>query len=208
MRTPGVYTRELQLTTHVLKPIMGNAPLPVWRNGRRSRLKICRPQKRAGSSPATGTISPGTEDTILPLFFCFIDSCFLNTIRLQEYESLSHLSEMEQLEEMDSLLASLPKFPLELTLDELGDFRIVPAFTSVFESAYYALAQFVATGSEVPLRDGGRTPLQVCASCGKMYYKSENRQKYCDEIECKKERNRRKANRYAAKMREQRSVES
>lgn len=147
------------------------------------------------------------EDTEILLLFRdirdgnSIDSRFLNTIRLQEYESLSQLSEMEQLEEMDSLLASLPKFPLELTLDELGDFRIVPAFTNVFESAYYALAQFVATGSEVPLRDGGRTPLQVCASCGKIYYKSGNRQKYCDEIECKKERNRRKANRYAAKQR-------
>ena len=29
---------------------------PEWRNGRRSRLKICRWQQRAGSSPASGTI--------------------------------------------------------------------------------------------------------------------------------------------------------
>src|SRR5206468_5354607 len=31
-------------------------PPPVWRNGRRTGLKILGPQGRAGSSPATGTI--------------------------------------------------------------------------------------------------------------------------------------------------------
>jgi hypothetical protein len=29
--------------------------VPVWRNGRRTGLKILGPQGRAGSSPATGT---------------------------------------------------------------------------------------------------------------------------------------------------------
>ena len=32
--------------------------LPLWRNGRRGRLKICWPQGRAGSSPARGTTFP------------------------------------------------------------------------------------------------------------------------------------------------------
>ena len=31
--------------------------LPEWRNGRRSRLKICRPQGHEGSSPPSGTTS-------------------------------------------------------------------------------------------------------------------------------------------------------
>ena len=30
--------------------------VPVWRNGRRYRLKICCPFGRGGSSPSTGTI--------------------------------------------------------------------------------------------------------------------------------------------------------
>jgi hypothetical protein len=30
-------------------------PVPVWRNGRRDRLKICFPQGSGGSSPSTGT---------------------------------------------------------------------------------------------------------------------------------------------------------
>src|ERR1700743_2650808 len=30
-------------------------PVPLWRNGRRGRLKICCPHGRAGSSPARGT---------------------------------------------------------------------------------------------------------------------------------------------------------
>ena len=32
-----------------------DALLPVWRNGRRDRLKICFPQGSGGSSPSTGT---------------------------------------------------------------------------------------------------------------------------------------------------------
>ena len=32
-----------------------NAPTPEWRNGRRSRLKICRGQPRGGSTPPSGT---------------------------------------------------------------------------------------------------------------------------------------------------------
>jgi len=46
----------------------------------------------------------------------------------------------------------------------------------VFDAAYFALAHFVATGYDVPLREYGKTPLQVCSACGKIYYKSGNRQ--------------------------------
>lgn len=105
-----------------------------------------------------------------------IDDVLLNTTKLQEYKSLTELSEMEQLEQMDSILAGFPEFPLRLSLDELGDFRIIHNFTSVFDAAYFALARFVATGYDVPLREYGKTPLQVCSACGKIYYKSGNRQ--------------------------------
>ena len=38
-----------------------NALLPVWRNGRRDRLKICFPQGSGGSSPSTGTTFENRE---------------------------------------------------------------------------------------------------------------------------------------------------
>ena len=64
---------------------------------------------------------------------------------------------------------------------------ILPGFTSVFDAAYYALARFVATQPEVPTKeDGGKTPLGICESCGKIFFKNGNRQKYCDDPECKK----------------------
>ena len=42
---------------------------PVWRNGRRGRLKICLWQHSAGSSPATGIKSP-----VITGLFCYIGS--------------------------------------------------------------------------------------------------------------------------------------
>lgn len=43
--------------------------LPVWRNGRRDRLKICFPQGSGGSSPSTGTTLKNREKSR----FCFSD---------------------------------------------------------------------------------------------------------------------------------------
>ena len=50
---------------------------PVWRNGRRSRLKICRGQPRAGSSPATGI-----QKQHLKLLFRSFRCCFIYIHRL------------------------------------------------------------------------------------------------------------------------------
>lgn len=114
--------------------------------------------------------------------------------RVWEYANIASLPEMQLLYKLDNFLSELPKFPLELTLDEVGELKILLGFTSVFDAAYYALARFVATQPEVPTKeDGGKTPLGICESCGKIFFKNGNRQKYCDDPECKKERNRRKA---------------
>lgn len=48
-----------------------NALLPVWRNGRRDRLKICFPQGSGGSSPSTGTTFKNREAS---RFFYFPES--------------------------------------------------------------------------------------------------------------------------------------
>ena len=114
--------------------------------------------------------------------------------RIQGYADIASLTEMQLLYRLDNFLSELPKFPLELTLDDVGEMKILPGFTSVFDAAYYALARFVATQPEVPTKeDGGKTPLGICESCGKIFFKNGNRQKYCDDPECKKERNRRKS---------------
>ena len=125
--------------------------------------------------------------------------------RIQEYADIATLPEMQLLYKLDNFLSELPKFPLELTLDEVGELKILPGFTSVFDAAYYALARFVASQPEVPTKeDGGKTPLGICESCGKIFFKNGNRQKYCDDPECKKERNRRKSRTaYLKKLKEQ-----
>lgn len=125
--------------------------------------------------------------------------------RVQEYADISSLTEMQLLYRLDNFLSELPKFPLELTLDDVGEMKILPGFTSVFDAAYYALARFVATQPEVPTKeDGGKTPLGICESCGKIFFKNGNRQKYCDDPECKKERNRRKSRTaYLKKLKEE-----
>ena len=125
--------------------------------------------------------------------------------RIQEYADIASLTEMQLLYKLDHFLSELPKFPLELTLDDVGEMKILPGFTSVFDAAYYALARFVATQPEVPTKeDGGKTPLGICESCGKIFFKNGNRQKYCDDPECKKERNRRKSRTaYLKKLKEE-----
>ena len=125
--------------------------------------------------------------------------------RIQGYADIASLTEMQLLYKLDHFLSELPKFPLELTLDDVGEMKILPGFTSVFDAAYYALARFVATQPEVPTKeDGGKTPLGICESCGKIFFKNGNRQKYCDDPECKKERNRRKSRTaYLKKLKEE-----
>lgn len=139
------------------------------------------------------------EDTeILQYFYCLRHDLDFgrklpNTERAQKYTNIASISEIELLRELDHFLSELPKFPMELTIDELGELKIIPGFNSVFETAYYALARFVAVPPDAPTRDGGKTPLAICESCSKIFVKNGNRQTYCDDPECKKERNRRKA---------------
>lgn len=113
--------------------------------------------------------------------------------RIQQYVNINELSEMELLYKLDKFLTELPKFPMELTIDEVGELKILPGFTSVFDAAYFALARFVATQPDMPIVYGGKAPLGICESCGNIFFKNGNRQKYCDDSECKKERNRRKS---------------
>ena len=52
-----------------LRPLHSGA-LPEWRNGSRSRLKICRTRVREGSSPSSGTKQKSLKTPIKTGFFC------------------------------------------------------------------------------------------------------------------------------------------
>jgi len=103
------------------------------------------------------------------------------------YTDFYRLSPHEQLHIIHDFLSTFPKFPMQLTLDENGEFKVMPGFTSVFEAAYFSLSQYVSLPGDYPFDYGSRIGIGICACCGKMFIKNGNRQKYCDEDECKKE---------------------
>lgn len=113
------------------------------------------------------------------------------------YEGFFRMSEKEQLDLIKKYIDKhIPKFPMELSVGFGGEFQIVPAFQSVFDVAYYAMAQYVSASPDYPLHWGGRTGIAYCKSCGNIFIKNGNRQKYCDDPECKLERDRRKSKDY------------
>lgn len=123
------------------------------------------------------------------------------TVRLAEkalgHKGFFHKYRPNQLLEIKQYVSKhIPKFPLELTLNPEGDFIIAPVFQSVFDVAYYAMAQYVSTAPDYPIHWGGRTGIAYCQGCGKIFIKNGNRQKYCDDPECKRERDRRKSKDY------------
>ena len=135
---------------------------------------------------------------------CGMDIDLPKSERVQKYKNIGQLKSIDQLKALDGFLLGFPKFPMELCIDEVGNLKILPGFKSVFEAAYYALARFVSVQPDAPVSDGGKTPLGICESCGNIFFKNGNRQKYCDDPECKKERNRRKSRTaYLKKLKEE-----
>ena len=66
-------------------------------------------------------------------------------------------------------------------------------FFSVFDAARFALSQYVSIPTDYPIAYADRVGVATCECCGRLFIKNGNRQKYCDNPECKKERNRRKS---------------
>jgi hypothetical protein len=142
------------------------------------------------------------EDTIiLKSLFEYLD----DTTRAQSFERIQSKekralftkwktsSEMQRYTIIANYLATLPKCQLTLSLGENLRFQIVPDFRSVFDVAYYALMEFVTMHLELPIKMWSKTSIAFCACCGNLFIKNGNRQKYCDDPECKKERDRRKS---------------
>lgn len=139
------------------------------------------------------------EDTeILRRFSCVranepITRKLPNTERAQQYENIGNLEEKAQLRIMERFISELPRTSLALLIDEVGDFKMQPRFMSVFDAAYYSLVRLSITPAEHTSEYGEPLPIGVCDCCGRLFVKNGNRQKFCDDIECKKERNRRKS---------------
>ena len=82
---------------------------------------------------------------------------------------------------------------MKLELDENGELKVMPDFHSVFDAARFALSQYVSIPTDYPIAYADRVGVATCECCGRLFIKNGNRQKYCDNPECKKERNRRKS---------------
>lgn len=102
----------------------------------------------------------------------------------------------EQNEMIAAYLKTLPQFPLSLVLGDDLSFKLVPDIKSVFDVAYYALAKFVSFPTDLPIGYGDKTGMAFCEACGNIFIRHGNRQKYCDNPECKKIRNRKKSKDY------------
>lgn len=82
---------------------------------------------------------------------------------------------------------------MKLGIDENGELKVMSDFHSVFDAARFALSQYVSIPTDYPIAYADRVGVATCECCGRLFIKNGNRQKYCDNPECKKERNRRKS---------------
>jgi len=121
-----------------------------------------------------------------------------------EYVDFDKLPQDKQLMGIDNFLNEMDVFSMKLILDENGEMKIMPGFASVFDAARFTLSQYVSISSDYPTYYGDKVGIGTCECCGSLFIKNGNRQKYCDDIECKKERNRRKSKTaYRRKLQEQ-----
>lgn len=115
----------------------------------------------------------------------------------QAFVGLQSLSQIQQLHIIERFLdAHYPKFNFSFTVDSLGELQIMPAFKSVFDVAYYMMARaFVPEPETEDTYNLRNLYYGICEYCGRLFEKNSNRQKFCNNYECQKERNRRKSKR-------------
>lgn len=97
------------------------------------------------------------------------------------------------LPKISAYLNQMSGVTVKLNLDENGEMKVLPDFHSVFDAARFSLSQYVSIPTDYPIAYGERVGVATCECCGRLFVKKGNRQKYCDNPECKKERNRRKS---------------
>lgn len=110
-----------------------------------------------------------------------------------EFVNFNTLPLNAHLPKISAYLNKMNGVTMKLDLDENGEMKILPDFHSVFDAARFALSQYVSIPTDYPIAYGERVGVATCKCCGRLFVKKGNRQKYCDNPECKKERNRRKS---------------
>lgn len=110
-----------------------------------------------------------------------------------EFVNLNSFPTQTHLSKISSYLDKMNGVTMKLGLDENGELKVMPDFHSVFDAARFALSQYVSIPMDYPIAYAERVGIATCECCGRLFIKNGNRQKYCDNPECKKERNRRKS---------------
>ena len=110
-----------------------------------------------------------------------------------EFVDFNSFPTQTHLSKISSYLNKMNGTTIKLGLDENGELKVMPDFHSVFDAARFALSQYVSIPMDYPIAYAERVGIATCECCGRLFIKNGNRQKYCDNPECKKERNRRKS---------------
>ena len=110
-----------------------------------------------------------------------------------EFVDFNSFPTQTHLSKISSYLDKMNGVTMKLGLDENGELKVMPDFHSVFDAARFALSQYVSIPMDYPIAYAERVGIATCECCGRLFIKNGNRQKYCDNPECKKERNRRKS---------------
>lgn len=110
-----------------------------------------------------------------------------------EFVDFNSFPTQTHLSKISAYLNQMNGVTMKLGLDENGELKVMPDFHSVFDAARFALSQYVSIPMDYPIAYAERVGIATCECCGRLFIKNGNRQKYCDNPECKKERNRRKS---------------
>ncbi len=122
-----------------------------------------------------------------------------------EFADFNSFPMQKHLGKISAYLNKMSGVTIKLELDENGELKVMPDFHSVFDAARFALSQYVSIPTDYPIAYADRVGVATCECCGRLFIKNGNRQKYCDNPECKKERNRRKSRTaYRRKIQEER----
>ena len=110
-----------------------------------------------------------------------------------EFVDFNSFPTQTHLSKISSYLNKMNGTTIKLGLDENGELKVMPDFHSVFDAARFALSQYISIPMDYPIAYAERVGIATWECCGRLFIKNGNRQKYCDNPECKKERNRRKS---------------
>lgn len=110
-----------------------------------------------------------------------------------EFADFNSVLTQAHLGKISAYLNEMSGVTMKLGIDENGELKVMPDFHSVFDAARFALSQYVSIPTDYPIDYADRVGVATCECYGRLFIKNGNRQKYCDNPECKKERNRRKS---------------